>query len=58
VRTLALLEEHRSDDELAASDEYDRLRSDLAELDRELSDAVEDLNAEDVGAVLRAESGE
>jgi DNA-binding response OmpR family regulator len=50
---LALLQGHKSRDELEASEEYATLRAELADLDRELSDTVGDISAEEIGAVLR-----
>jgi DNA-binding response OmpR family regulator len=58
TETLTLLESHKDEATLAASDEYQSLVAELEALDRELSSTVEELTAEDVGAVLRAESSE
>jgi DNA-binding response OmpR family regulator len=50
---LALLRSHRTEAELEDSEVYEALRAELDELDRELTDAVGEMSAADVGAVLR-----
>jgi DNA-binding response OmpR family regulator len=54
---IALLERHLDSSTLADSEEYDRLQTELDAVDRELSGAAE-LDAEDVGALLRSPDGE
>jgi DNA-binding response OmpR family regulator len=54
---IALLERHLSAWKLADSEEYDRLQAELDAIDRELSGGA-DLDAEDVGALLRSTDGE
>jgi len=50
---LALLRSHRSEAELEDSEVYERLRADLDELDRELTEVVGEMSTADIGAVLR-----
>jgi DNA-binding response OmpR family regulator len=50
---LALLRSHRSAAELEDSEAYEELRAELDELDRELTEAVTEMSASDIGAVLR-----
>ena len=50
---LALLRSHRSDAELEESDVYAELRSELDELDRQLTEVVAEMSDSDIGAVLR-----
>jgi DNA-binding response OmpR family regulator len=54
---IALLERHLNAPRLADSEEYDRLQAELDAIDRELSGGAE-LDAEDVGALLRSPDGE
>ncbi len=53
---VALLEEYLEPAELANSEEYQRLNEELADVDRTASEAVEDLDSADVGAILRSDS--
>ena len=50
---LALLRSHKSEAELEGNEEYTALRAELDELDRELTEAVGEMSASDIGAVLR-----
>ncbi len=50
---LALLQTHKTEAELAASEEYAALRAEMDELDRELTEAVGEMSVSDIGAVLR-----
>jgi DNA-binding response OmpR family regulator len=54
ARTAALLEDEKSGAELAESDEYDRLLSELEATEREL-DSPAELSAGDVGSLLRSD---
>jgi DNA-binding response OmpR family regulator len=56
--TLSVLETHRTEEELAESEEYARLEAELAALDGELGTAVDGMSSADVGALLRSESPE
>ncbi|WP_159899112.1 response regulator transcription factor [Salinirussus salinus] len=53
---IALLEEHLEPAELSASEEYQRLQAELADIDRTASEAVAELDSEDVGAILHSDS--
>lgn len=53
---IALLEEYLDPAELASSEEYQRLNEELADVDRTASEAVEELDSADVGAILRSDS--
>lgn len=53
---VALLEEHLDPADLAASEEYQRLQTELAEIDRIVSVTIDGLDSEDVGAILRSDS--
>ena len=50
---LALLRSHRSEAELEESEAYAELRTELDELDRELTEVVSEMTASDIGVVLR-----
>lgn len=50
---LALLRGHKSEAELADSEAYRDLRTELDELDRELTQVVGEMSTADIGAVLR-----
>lgn len=50
---LALLQNHKSREELEESEEYAALQAEMEELDRELTEAVSEMSASDIGAVLR-----
>jgi two-component system response regulator AdeR len=51
---IALLEEYLEPAELSASEEYQRLKTELADVDRTASEAVAELDSEDIGAVLQS----
>ncbi len=53
---IALLEEHAVTAELTASEEYQRLQAELAEIDRDISETVDELDSTDVCAILRSDS--
>lgn len=53
---IVLLEEHLDPAKLVASEEYQRLQAELAEIDYTASGAIVNLNSEDAGDLLRSDS--